>query len=113
MNSGIQDAYNLVWKLAFAIKDPHNYDALLDTYHTERSEVGKRVGQTSLDNMRSHSGEIDAAMGVCDTQTKAENDAGEAGCEGRVGRTVRNMEHRARGRRTSRVVIDVDEKRRS
>ena len=73
MNSGIQDAYNLVWKLVLAIKDPHKYDALLDTYHTERAEVGKRVGQTSLNNMRSHSGQIDAAMGVCATQSKAQN----------------------------------------
>jgi hypothetical protein len=73
MNSGIQDAYNLVWKLVLAVKDPHKYDALLDTYHTERAEVGKRVGQTSLNNMRSHSGQIDAAMGVCATQSKAQN----------------------------------------
>lgn len=28
MNSGIQDAYNLVWKLVLAIKEPHKYDAL-------------------------------------------------------------------------------------
>jgi hypothetical protein len=73
MNSGIQDAYNLVWKLALAIKNPNKYDALLDTYHTERAEVGKRVGQTSLHNMRSHSGQIDGAMGVSASQTKAEN----------------------------------------
>lgn len=73
MNSGIQDAYNLVWKLGLAIRDPQKYDALLDTYHTERAEVGKRVGQTSLNNMRSHSGQIDAAMGVCATQSKAQN----------------------------------------
>jgi len=73
MNSGIQDAYNLAWKLVLAIKNPEKYDALLDTYHTERAEVGKRVGQTSLNNMRSHSGQIDAAMGVCATQSKAQN----------------------------------------
>ncbi|GAB7331078.1 hypothetical protein MBLNU13_g02567t2 [Cladosporium sp. NU13] len=73
MNSGIQDAYNLVWKLVLAIKDPLKYDTLLDTYHTERAEVGKRVGQTSLNNMRSHSGQIDAAMGVSAAQPKAEN----------------------------------------
>lgn len=73
MNSGIQDAYNLVWKLVLAIRDPQKYDALLNTYHTERAEVGKRVGQTSLNNMRSHSGQIDAAMGVCATQSKAQN----------------------------------------
>lgn len=73
MNSGIQDAYNLVWKLAFALGDSQKHDALLDTYHTERAEVGKRVGQTSLNNMRSHSGQIDGAMGVSASQTKSEN----------------------------------------
>ncbi|KAI8179423.1 Phenol 2-monooxygenase [Colletotrichum sp. SAR 10_75] len=57
MNSGIQDANNLVWKLSMALKDSsRHYDSLLDTYYEERSEVGKRVGQTSLNNMRSHSG---------------------------------------------------------
>ena len=45
----------------------------LNTYHTERAEVGKRVGQTSLKNMRSHSGQIDSAMGVYVTQPKAQN----------------------------------------
>lgn len=74
MNSGVQDADNLVWKLAMALKSSSKrYDSLLDTYDTERSEVGKRVGQTSLHNMRSHAGEIDVAMGVSASQTKAEN----------------------------------------
>lgn len=79
MNSGIQDAQNLIWKLSLAIKDPKRYDELLDTYQTERLEVGKRVGQTSLNNMRSHSNHIDAAMGISASQTNAENiAAGEA-----------------------------------
>lgn len=74
MNSGIQDANNLVWKLSMALKMPgRQYDGLLDTYHTERSDVGKRVGQTSLHNMRSHSGLIDGAMGVSAMQSKADN----------------------------------------
>ncbi|KAF9871028.1 2, 4-dichlorophenol 6-monooxygenase [Colletotrichum karsti] len=74
MNSGIQDANNVVWKLAMALKRPgQQYDGLLDTYHEERSEVGKRVGQTSLQNMRSHSGQIDRVMGVSASQSKAEN----------------------------------------
>ncbi|KAF4815505.1 Phenol 2-monooxygenase [Colletotrichum tropicale] len=74
MNSGIQDANNLMWKLSIALKDPNrDYDSLLDTYYEERSEVGKRVGQTSLDNMRSHSGQIDRVMGVSASQSQAEN----------------------------------------
>jgi 2-polyprenyl-6-methoxyphenol hydroxylase-like FAD-dependent oxidoreductase len=63
-NTGIQDANNLVWKLALALKDPVKYDGLLDTYETERREVGKRVGETSLFNMRSHSLVVDAALGI-------------------------------------------------
>jgi 2-polyprenyl-6-methoxyphenol hydroxylase-like FAD-dependent oxidoreductase len=35
MNSGIQDADNLAWKLAYALKG-HAGEALLDTYHAER-----------------------------------------------------------------------------
>ncbi|KAI8220329.1 hypothetical protein K4K54_008668 [Colletotrichum sp. SAR 10_86] len=74
MNSGIQDANNLVWKLSIALKNSsRHYDSLLDTYYEERSEVGKRVGQTSLNNMRSHSGQIDRVMGVSASQSQAEN----------------------------------------
>ncbi|CAK1360706.1 2,4-dichlorophenol 6-monooxygenase [Cercospora beticola] len=83
MNSGIQDAQNLIWKLSLALHNEQKYDGLLDTYETERLEVGRRVGQTSLENMRSHSGHIDAAMGVSMNQTKAENiAAGEAFFDG-------------------------------
>jgi 2-polyprenyl-6-methoxyphenol hydroxylase-like FAD-dependent oxidoreductase len=42
MNTGIQDAVNLAWKLAHALRgvdDP----ALLDSYHTERAPVGRTV----------------------------------------------------------------------
>ena len=35
MNTGLQDAYNLAWKLAFVIKN-QGYPHLLDTYHEER-----------------------------------------------------------------------------
>ncbi len=39
MNSGIQDAHDLAWKLARAVKDPEaNIDALLDLYAEERWE---------------------------------------------------------------------------
>jgi 2-polyprenyl-6-methoxyphenol hydroxylase-like FAD-dependent oxidoreductase len=41
MNTGIQDAVNLGWKLALALRgaDP----ALLDSYHAERAPIGKAV----------------------------------------------------------------------
>ena len=42
LNIGVQDAVNLGWKLAQAVKDPAR-DSLLDTYHAERHPVGARV----------------------------------------------------------------------
>lgn len=46
MNTGLQDAANLGWKLAAAV---HGWgdDALLDSYHAERHPVGAQVLQTS------------------------------------------------------------------
>ncbi|KAK3053842.1 hypothetical protein LTR09_005122 [Extremus antarcticus] len=73
MNTGIQDAQNLIWKLCLALEDPNKYDRLLDTYQTERLEVGKRVGLTSLENMRRHSNLIDTAIGISEKQTAQQN----------------------------------------
>jgi hypothetical protein len=42
MNTGIQDAYNLGWKLALALQGV-GVDGLLDTYHAERHPVGEEV----------------------------------------------------------------------
>ena len=46
MNTGIQDAANLGWKLAATV---HGWapDGLLDTYHAERHPVGRQVLRTS------------------------------------------------------------------
>jgi 2,4-dichlorophenol 6-monooxygenase len=41
LNTGIQDAHNLTWKLA-AVIDGHADDSLLDTYESERRPVGRR-----------------------------------------------------------------------
>jgi 2-polyprenyl-6-methoxyphenol hydroxylase-like FAD-dependent oxidoreductase len=46
MNTGIQDGYNLAWKLAMVLRgkaDP----SLLDTYSEERVEVAKRLFETT------------------------------------------------------------------
>ena len=52
MNSSIQDAHNLAWKLARASCDPNaNVDALLDSYAEERSEYIDRVVQPTTDMM--------------------------------------------------------------
>lgn len=42
MNTGIQDAYNLAWKLAFVIKGQAQ-DSLLDTYNDERVANAKNL----------------------------------------------------------------------
>lgn len=42
MNTGIQDAYNLGWKLALTLQGVA-VDGLLDTYHAERHPVGEEV----------------------------------------------------------------------
>ncbi len=42
MNTGLQDAYNLGWKLALAVHGAAA-DGLLETYHTERHPVGEEV----------------------------------------------------------------------
>ncbi|HEY3684618.1 MAG TPA: FAD-dependent monooxygenase [Streptosporangiaceae bacterium] len=42
MNTGVQDAYNLGWKLALRLRG-HAGDGLLDTYEAERLPVGRAV----------------------------------------------------------------------
>ena len=46
MNTGIQDAYNLAWKLASVLKGQAN-GRILDTYNQERLENAKRLLQTT------------------------------------------------------------------
>jgi 2-polyprenyl-6-methoxyphenol hydroxylase-like FAD-dependent oxidoreductase len=46
MNTGIQDAYNLAWKLAFVIKGQLG-ENILDTYNEERLENAKRLLETT------------------------------------------------------------------
>jgi 2-polyprenyl-6-methoxyphenol hydroxylase-like FAD-dependent oxidoreductase len=50
LNLGVQDAFNLGWKLA-AVVAGRTPETLLDTYHAERHPVGARV----LDNTRAQS----------------------------------------------------------
>jgi 2-polyprenyl-6-methoxyphenol hydroxylase-like FAD-dependent oxidoreductase len=46
MNTGLQDAYNLAWKLAFVVKGRADA-ALLDTYERERIPVAQRLLRTT------------------------------------------------------------------
>lgn len=47
LNTGVQDAVNLGWKLAQVVKG-QSPDALLDSYHAERRPVGARVLQNTM-----------------------------------------------------------------
>ncbi|MQM25493.1 FAD-dependent monooxygenase [Glycomyces albidus] len=63
MNTGLQDAANLAWKLAAVLRgaDP----ALLDTYHAERHPVGKMVLRSSgtMIRLAAERSKIKAAIG--------------------------------------------------
>ncbi|MCX4680599.1 FAD-dependent monooxygenase [Streptomyces sp. NBC_01433] len=47
LNTGVQDAHNLAWKLALVL-DGAADDALLDTYESERRPVARRVVERAL-----------------------------------------------------------------
>jgi len=49
LNTGVQDAHNLVWKLAAVLQGVAGSE-LLDTYQTERRPVGQLVTEQSLNN---------------------------------------------------------------
>ncbi|OBA85937.1 monooxygenase [Mycobacteriaceae bacterium 1482268.1] len=49
LNSGVQDAHNLAWKLA-AVLQAQASESLLDTYETERRPVVTRFAEQSTDN---------------------------------------------------------------
>ncbi len=49
LNSGMQDAHNLAWKLA-AVLDGWAADGLLDTYERERQPIARRCAEQSLLN---------------------------------------------------------------
>jgi 2-polyprenyl-6-methoxyphenol hydroxylase-like FAD-dependent oxidoreductase len=46
MNTGLQDAYNLAWKLALVIKG-EGEERILDTYHDERLPVARKLVRTT------------------------------------------------------------------
>ncbi|KAJ5667415.1 hypothetical protein N7507_003279 [Penicillium longicatenatum] len=74
LNTGIQEAFNLIWKLGFVlrghVKTP---EALLDTYDQERRPIAQRVAKSSLHNLKSHGGAMDRAVGLSTDQTHEEN----------------------------------------
>ncbi|MFB4426289.1 FAD-dependent monooxygenase [Streptomyces sp. QL37] len=52
MNTGVQDAYNLAWKLAAAVRG-HAAPGLLESYDAERRPVGEEVVARTLRHARS------------------------------------------------------------
>jgi 2-polyprenyl-6-methoxyphenol hydroxylase-like FAD-dependent oxidoreductase len=64
LNTGVQDAVNLGWKLAQVVNGT-SPDGLLDTYHAERHPVGARVQRNSMAQM---------ALGGADARTEALHD---------------------------------------
>lgn len=50
LNTGVQDAHNLIWKLALARRpetDPETRRALLDSYETERRTIARQMVRTT------------------------------------------------------------------
>ncbi len=62
MNTGIQDAHNLVWKLDAVISGKAQ-PALLDSYEAERRPIAQRNTDQSVKNLMKMA-DIDAALGV-------------------------------------------------
>lgn len=52
MNTGMQDAFNLAWKLAYVIKGWAGV-GLLESYHDERQPVGRHVVERANKSLRS------------------------------------------------------------
>ncbi len=65
LNTGVQDAHNLVWKIA-AVEAGWAPDAILDTYEAERRPVAQRNNDVSLQNAM-RMGEVYQAMATPDT----------------------------------------------
>ncbi|KAK5165090.1 uncharacterized protein LTR77_009187 [Saxophila tyrrhenica] len=74
LNSGIQDADNLIWKLALALKQPEiESGRLLASYDAERRPIGERIAKTSLYNMQAHAGVLDKALGLSPDKSQEAN----------------------------------------
>ena len=68
MQTGVQDAVNLGWKLARVVNET-SPESLLDTYHSERHPVGARVLQNTMAQV-ALSGPDDRHQALRDTMTE-------------------------------------------
>jgi 2,4-dichlorophenol 6-monooxygenase len=71
LNSAVQDAYNLCWKLA-AVLDGRAGDALLNTYNTERRPVNATNIQTAVNGVNGQE-EMAPSLGVSTEKSAEEN----------------------------------------
>jgi 2,4-dichlorophenol 6-monooxygenase len=71
MNSGVQDVYNLCWKLEQVLRGV-SAPALLDSYEVERRPVAQANVAAALANAQNHF-RIDRALGLSDEQGAATN----------------------------------------
>lgn len=67
MNTGVADAHNLAWKLAFVLNHGLS-DSLLDTYYEERAPIAKRNIEWSSENAKRYF-DIYKAIHAGDTET--------------------------------------------
>lgn len=63
LNTGVQDAHNLAWKLAIALSNPE-LAQVLETYESERRPIALHVAERSLSNFQNHGGVVDVALGL-------------------------------------------------
>lgn len=63
LNTGVQDAHNLAWKLSIALSNP-DLSQVLDTYESERRPIALHVAERSLSNFENHGGVVDVALGL-------------------------------------------------
>jgi 2,4-dichlorophenol 6-monooxygenase len=63
LNTGVQDAHNLAWKLAAALDRP-DLSTLLESYELERRPIAVAVAANSLANFQAHGDVVDVALGL-------------------------------------------------
>ncbi|MET7358408.1 FAD-dependent monooxygenase [Streptomyces sp. NPDC005562] len=73
LNSGVQDAHNLAWKIA-AVLDGSANDTLLDTYETERRPVVERFAEQSVAN-HFRLDEVTRPLGITNRALRAATEA--------------------------------------
>jgi 2,4-dichlorophenol 6-monooxygenase len=107
MNSALQDAHNLAWKLATVLSGEAS-DGLLATYDSERRPVAMRNAEQSLKSFFEHA-EIDAAIGIPPDDPQRGWDAIRTLLSGNEGSVVRDRVATAvRGKRREFCALNLE-----